>query len=82
MQAAVPSREGAREPGGSMAYYRLYLLGGPTGRFVGFEEFEAADDDAAIAVAEGHAATLALELWCGTRKVHAIPMRKAFRDPV
>jgi hypothetical protein len=63
-----------------MAYYRLYMLSGSTGRFVGFEEFEAADDGVAIAVAEAHASTQALELWCGSRKVHAIPAREASPD--
>lgn len=65
-----------------MAYYRLYMLGSPSGRFVGFKEFDEADDAAAIAVAEMNATTQALELWCGPRKVHAIAAREPFRDPV
>ena len=36
-----------------MGYYRLYLLDGPKGQFVGFEEIEAADDAAAMRIAGG-----------------------------
>ena len=56
-------------PGGRMAYYRLYLLDGPKGRFVGFEEIEAIDDDDAVRQAEALPGTQARELWCGKRKV-------------
>ena len=56
-------------PGGRVAYYRLYLLDGPKGRFVGFEEFEAADDDEALRVAAALPGSQARELWCGKRKV-------------
>lgn len=54
---------------GNMVYYRLYRLAEPGGRFVGFEEIEAADDDAAIAAAEAYRGAQALELWSGKRKV-------------
>jgi hypothetical protein len=52
-----------------MAYYRLYRLAEPGGRFVGFEEIEAADDAEATRQAEAHLGRQALELWCGKRKV-------------
>jgi len=65
------------DPGGRVAYYRLYLLDGPKGRFVGFEEFEAPDDDAAVRAAEAIPGGHARELWCGTRKVRNF----AAKDP-
>jgi hypothetical protein len=52
-----------------VGYYRLYLLDGPKGRFVGFEEIEAADDVEAVRRAEELPARHARELWCGKRKV-------------
>ena len=52
-----------------MAYYRLYILNRPDGRFVGFEEIEAADDVEASRLAENHLGRQPLELWCGKRKV-------------
>jgi hypothetical protein len=52
-----------------VGYYRLYLLDGPKGRFVGFEEIEAADDDEAVRIAEALPDVRARELWCGKRKV-------------
>ena len=60
-----------------MAYYRLYLLAEPGGKFVGFEEIEAADDVDAVRQAEGYIGPQALELWCGKRKVRAFPARAA-----
>lgn len=56
-----------------MAYYRLYRLAEPGGKFVGFEEFDAEDDDVAVAQAEAFAGPQALELWCGKRKVRSFP---------
>lgn len=56
-----------------MAYYRLYILSGPDGRFVGFEEIEAADDVEAARAAEAHVGAQPLELWCGKRKVKSFP---------
>jgi hypothetical protein len=52
-----------------VGYYRLYLLDGPKGRFVGFEEIEAADDVEAVRAAEQLSGRHARELWCGKRKV-------------
>ena len=54
-----------------MAYYRLYVLSAPEGRFVGFEEIEAADDSEAVDRAEDFVGARPLELWCGTRKVRS-----------
>ena len=59
-----------------MNYYRLYMLGAPEGRFVGFEEIEAPDDVAAKRRAEDFAGERPLELWCGPRKVVSIPAVK------
>ena len=58
-----------------MGYYRLYLLDGATGRFVGFEEIEAADDVEAVRAAERHEGPQPLELWCGKRKVKSFPAK-------
>ncbi len=52
-----------------MAYYRLYRLSVPAGKFVGFEEIEAADDAEAVRQAEAYLGRQPLELWCGKRKV-------------
>lgn len=56
-----------------MNYYRLYMLSAPEGRFIGFEEIEAADDVEAKRRAEQFAGERPLELWCGQRKVVSIP---------
>ena len=56
-----------------MNYYRLYMLAGAEGRFVGFEEFEARDDVEAVRRSQTFAGERPLELWCGARKVHSIP---------
>lgn len=56
-----------------MGYYRLYLLSAPEGRFVGFEEIEAADDVEAVRRAESFIGDRPLELWCGTRKIRTFP---------
>ena len=50
-----------------MGYYRLYLMCGPDGRFVGFEEIEAADDPEAVRRAQAFVGPQPLELWCGKR---------------
>jgi hypothetical protein len=52
-----------------VGYYRLYLLDGPKGRFVGFEEIEAADDVEAVRIAQALPGRQERELWCGKRKV-------------
>jgi len=58
-----------------MVYYRLYRLAEPGGKFVGFEEIEAADDVEAVHRAAEHAGPQALELWCGKRKVTSLPAK-------
>ena len=58
-----------------MTYYRLYLLASPNGRFIGFEEIEAADDVEAVRIAQEHAGRHALELWCGPRRIKSFPAR-------
>lgn len=64
-----------REAGEELAYYRLYLMAEPGGKFVGFEEIEAADDVEAVRLAEAHPGPQARELWCGKRKVRTLPRR-------
>ena len=66
-----------RSRGTRVAYYRLYLLSGPDGRFVGFEEIEAVDDVEAARLAEAHLGPRPLELWCGKRKVKTFPATAA-----
>ena len=56
-----------------MGYYRLYLLSGAEGRFVGIKEIEASDDVEAVRLAQGHVGPQPLELWCGKRKVRSFP---------
>jgi hypothetical protein len=60
-----------------LSYYRLYVLSAPEGRFIGFEEFEADDDVAAVRQSEQFVGERPLELWCGSRKVRSIPARFA-----
>lgn len=61
--------------GNSVNYYRLYRLAEPGGAFVGFEEIEADGDVEAVRAAERYSGPQALELWCGTRKVHSFSPR-------
>lgn len=61
--------------GAEVNYYRLYVLRGPGGRFVGFEEIEAEDDVAAARRAEQFIGVRPLELWCGSRKVRSFAAR-------
>lgn len=61
------------EAGEKLGYYRLYRLAEPGGKFVGFEEIEAADDVDAVRQAGAHFGPQALELWCGKRKVRTFP---------
>lgn len=60
-----------------VTYYRLYILGEPNGRFIGFEEIEAADDVDALGRAQRFVGEHPLELWCGSRKVRSIPAATA-----
>jgi len=52
-----------------MASYRIYQLRGPHNEVASFHEFDAAGDDAGIAVAEGMRRENAMELWSDHRKV-------------
>ena len=52
-----------------MSYYRLYFMDAFSGHIQRFEEFDADDDRAAVALAESHKGPRALELWCSHRKV-------------
>ncbi len=56
-----------------MGYYRLYLLSGSDGGFVGITEIEAPDDVEAVRLANSHAGSHPLELWCGKRRVKSFP---------
>lgn len=55
-----------------MNYYRLYFLNPDIGGIERFAEFEAPDDDAALALALEHEGIAPLELWCERRKVRSI----------
>ena len=55
-----------------MTYYRLYFMNGFSGHIERFEEFDADDDEGAVALAEAKQGFLSLELWSGHRKVARI----------
>ena len=52
-----------------MLYYRLYFLHPRSGHILRFAEFEAPDDEAAVALAAEQEGGQPLELWCRQRKV-------------
>jgi hypothetical protein len=52
-----------------LAYYRLYFMQPRTGHIVRFQEFEAANDEAAVECAEAQQVSDPMELWSGPRKV-------------
>ena len=52
-----------------MVFYRIYQLRGPRNEVESFHEFEADDDDKAIALAETMRGENAMELWSDHRKV-------------
>ena len=52
-----------------MPQYRLYFLTAPSGRIEHFDQFEARDDDEAVALIERHVGEQPLELWTGRRRV-------------
>ena len=52
-----------------MLYYRLYYMDRFSGHIDHFREFEAEDDTAAIALANGWAEGRAMELWNRHRKL-------------
>lgn len=53
----------------TMSYYRLYFMSSFSGHIERFEEFDAADDAAAVILAKARQGLFALELWCSHRKV-------------
>jgi hypothetical protein len=55
-----------------MAYYRLYVLDPRSNRIMGFEEFEAVSDDAAMIQAEQKRGARPLELWSGCKRIHRV----------
>ena len=55
-----------------MAYYRLYFMSERNGHFQSFAEYEAPDDESAIALAAEADGEFARELWCGRRMVAEI----------
>ena len=61
--------------GGNLLYYRLYFWGRTSARIAGFEEFEADNDEAALALAPDYERGLAMELWNEGRMVAAFPDR-------
>lgn len=52
-----------------MGYYRLYYMNSFSGHIERFEEFDTADDAAAVVLAKSRQGQSALELWCSQRKV-------------
>ena len=63
--------------GAPLSYYRLYMLERTDGRFIGFEEYDAADDVEAVRLAERFCGSHPLELWCGKRRVRSFAPQKA-----
>ena len=63
----------------AMAYYRLCFMKG--GRAGCFDEFSAADDQAALREAELHMPAGYAELWCGERQVATVRGRQAASVP-
>jgi len=56
-----------------MAYYRLYFMDGLSGHVTSFIEIEANTDSDAVGRAETHRGHVAMELWCGRKKVKRWP---------
>ena len=52
-----------------MHYYRLYFMHRFSGHIDHFREFEAKDDDHALAIAEGWREDGRMELWNGERRL-------------
>jgi hypothetical protein len=53
-----------------VAFYRVYRLRGPKNEVEFFHEFEAEDDESAIAAAERWRSLDAMELWSNHQKIH------------
>ena len=52
-----------------MAYYSLYFMDRFSGHIDHFREFDADDDESALAIAEGWREDRAMELWSRNRKL-------------
>ena len=52
-----------------MPYYRLYFMDRFNGHIDHFREFEAENDEAALAICEGWQEDRPMELWNGPRKL-------------
>lgn len=52
-----------------MPNYRLYSLHPDSGHFMGVEEIQAADNEAAVRATNERHRDVATELWCGAHKV-------------
>ena len=65
MVRSFPPRGGVAD----MIYYRLYFFDGFSGHIDHFREFEAADDAAAITIAEGWSDGRVMELWNRERRL-------------
>lgn len=59
----------------AMAHYRLYFMNNGSGHIDSARDLEAGDDPAAIEAAHDLVKDKAIELWCGTRKVHRFEAR-------
>lgn len=55
-----------------MRYYRMYFMHPHSGHIERFAEFEAPDDQTAVALASEHVGDHPLELWCERNKVKRI----------
>ncbi len=60
---------GCRAGGGALDYYRLYFIDRFSGHIDHFREFEAEDDETALAVAERWREDGPMELWSRERKL-------------
>lgn len=67
MQFQHPS--GPTSPAGPMNQYRLYFLDSVDGLISSVFEFEAADDEAALRLADDYCQGRDAELWSGVRKL-------------
>jgi len=53
----------------AMAQYRLRFMDGLSGHVAVVRDFEAESDESALAEAESRRGAVAMELWCGDRKI-------------
>lgn len=55
-----------------MPYYRLYFLDPGTLKIKGVDDFNAPNDESAVALCETRKGDRPMELWCEARKVRTI----------